>query len=279
MNALDRPVRECPLAIVDVETTGLDPRRGHRVCEVAVLRYDDGQPTATWQQLVNPQRPIEPGAYDVNGISDEMVADAPTFAEIAPRVVELTQGAILVGHNVWFDTRFLAAEMDRLGQPPIIPPACLDTLTLARALLELPRYSLTSVSSALRVRVHGRAHRALADVTLTWGVLIKLLDFLAEDDVITLQDVLQVQRASSYYLPQDHFQVPAPIQRALSEGLALQIQYADAAGRTTQRRVNPMRVVAGAECPALEAYCHLRNQIRHFRLDRIVAYDLLEPED
>lgn len=279
MNVPDRPVRQYPLAIVDVETTGLDPRQGHRVCEVAILRFDAGEHTAALQQLVNPQRPIEPGAYDVNGISDEMVADAPLFAEIAPRVVELTHDAVLVGHNVWFDTRFLAAEMDRLGQPPIIPPACLDTLTLARALLELPRYSLTSVSSALRIRVQGHAHRVLADATLTWEVLNKLLDFLAEDDVVTLEDVLKVQRASSYYLPKDHFQVPAPIQRALSEGLALQIQYADAAGRTTHRRVNPMRVVAGAECPALEAYCHLRNQVRHFRLDRIVSYDLIEDED
>lgn len=278
MSALDRPVREAALAVVDVETTGLDPRRGHRVCEVAILRFDGGEPTASWQQLVNPQRPIEPGAYQVNGISEEMVADAPTFAEIAPQVVELTRGAILVGHNVWFDTRFLAAELDCLGQPPIIPPACLDTLSLARALLDLPRYSLTAVSSALRVRAAGRAHRALADATLTWGVLTKLLVFLAEDDIVTVEDVLKVQHGSSYHLPQDHLQVPAPIQRALSEGLALQIHYTDASGRTTHRRVNPMRVVAGAECPALEAYCQLRNQVRHFRLDRIVSYDLIEHE-
>lgn len=278
MASRDCPVREGTLVVVDVETTGLDPAQGHRVCEVALVRYEAGHPTATVQQLVNPQRSIEPGAYDVHGITPEMLADAPLFAEVAPRVAELARDAVLVGHNVWFDTRFLTAELGRVGLA-LEAVACLDTLALARALLELPRYNLLSVSSALGIRLRGRAHRAMADALLTWGVLDKLLDYLAEDEIITLDQVLRVQRANSYYLPKDHFQVPPAIQRALAEGLVLRLHYTDASGRTTDRMVRPMRVVAGAECPAIEAYCYLRNQLRHFRLDRIADFELVEGED
>ncbi|MCD6302792.1 MAG: WYL domain-containing protein [Anaerolineae bacterium] len=278
MSSHDKPLRDHTLAVVDVETTGLNPAGGHRVCEIAIVRYEPEKPAVTLQQLVDPQRPMDAGALAVHGITPEMLSGAPRFSEIALRVVEMTQDAVVVGHNVWFDTRFLVAELDRLGLP-FEPITCLDTLSLARALLELPRYTLLSVSSALGIRLRGRAHRAMADALLTWGVLNKLLDFLEEDDIVALEDILRVQRGSSYYLPKDHFQVPAAIRRALAEGLMLRLQYTDASGRTTERMVQPLRVVLGAECPSLEAYCYLRNQIRHFRLDRIIAYDLVEGGD
>ncbi|MGC9359758.1 MAG: exonuclease domain-containing protein [Anaerolineae bacterium] len=273
----DRLLSGLTLAVVDVETTGLSPSRGHRVCEIAVVRYASGHPTATFQQLVDPQRPMDPGAFAVHGITDQMLAGAPPFPAIASQVLELTRDAILVGHNVWFDTRFLAAELGRAGLS-LAPNACLDTLDLARAILELPHYNLSTVSSALGVRVRGRAHRAMADALMTWGVLGRLLDLLDDDEIEGLEDLFQFQRARSYTATNERFDIPVAIQRVLAEGLMLHIRYTDAAGRATERIVHPLRVVPGAEAPALEAYCYLRQQIRHFRLDRIVSYDLVEGE-
>ena len=275
MASRDRLLCGSTLAVVDVETTGLSPSRGHRVCEIAVVRYASGHPTATFQQLVDPQRPMDPGAFRVHGITDEMLAGAPPFAAIAAQVLDLTRDAILVGHNVWFDTRFLAAELGRAGLS-LAPNACLDTLDLARAILDLPRYNLSTVSSALGVRVRGRAHRAMADALMTWGVLGRLLDRLDDGHVRSLEDLYKLQRTRSDAGSAQRADIPAPIQRALAENILLHLQYTDAAGRTTERMVRPMRVVAGAEAPALEAYCYLRQQIRHFRLDRIVSYDLVE---
>jgi DNA polymerase III subunit epsilon len=273
----DRLLRDSTLAVVDVETTGLSPAQGHRVCEVAVVRYASGRPAATFQQLVDPQRPMDPGALRVHGITDEMLVGAPPFLAIASQVLELTRDAVLVGHNVWFDTRFLAVELGRAGLS-FAPNACLDTLDLARAILDLPRYNLSTVGSALGVRVQGRAHRAMADALVTWGVLGRLLDLLDDGEIGALDDLYRLQRARGYAASAPTHDIPVAIQRALAESMMLHLQYTDASGRTTDRMVRPMRVVAGADAPALEAYCYLRHQIRHFRLDRIVSYDLVEGE-
>ena len=94
-----------PVAVVDLETTG-----GHfeqdRVTEVAVLRFEQGR-ISRHQWLVNPQQPISAFITRLTGISNEMVADAPVFADIAPALLPLLQGHILVAHNSRFDYTFL----------------------------------------------------------------------------------------------------------------------------------------------------------------------------
>ncbi|MCS7261452.1 MAG: 3'-5' exonuclease, partial [Anaerolineae bacterium] len=128
---------------VDVETTGLDPGLGHRLCEIAIVRWQDGHELETFTQRVNPERPVDPGAQDIHGISDEALRDAPRFEEIAPLVRNYLEHAVIVGHNVLFDVGFLAAEWRRLRWPT--PEVILvDTLTLARLWLDLSSYRLTS---------------------------------------------------------------------------------------------------------------------------------------
>jgi len=84
MSLLDLPLKNAPLVFIDTETTGLRPDLGHRVVEIAALRTDGLQKVAEFSALVNPQRTLDPGAMAVNGITPDMVADAPTFAEICP---------------------------------------------------------------------------------------------------------------------------------------------------------------------------------------------------
>ena len=90
------PIRQAPLAFVDVETTGLYIDEGDRVTEVAVLRVNPGQPAVHYSQLVNPGRPIGVKASEISGITDKHVATQPTFASIAPQVFALLDGAVVV---------------------------------------------------------------------------------------------------------------------------------------------------------------------------------------
>ena len=124
---------------LDIETTGLEQEKGHRIIEIAVLPYLYDELTGTvtpkgkFVQRINPQRAIDPGAYAVHGISYEDLAYCPTLEEVAPKVVRLLSACnLLVAHNGnGFDLPFIAAELLRIGQP--IPDVeAVDTMVQGR---------------------------------------------------------------------------------------------------------------------------------------------------
>lgn len=92
--------------MVDVETTGFSPSRGHRICEIALVSLDArGETVDEWHSLVNPRRGT--GAVEVHGITDAMVRDAPVIEEVLDEVWQRVAGRVLVAHNAPFDLRFL----------------------------------------------------------------------------------------------------------------------------------------------------------------------------
>src|SRR5512135_3086934 len=120
-----------PFTYLDVETTGLSAWYGDRICEIALLRCEGDNVIDTFQSLINPERPISPGAARVNGLRDADLADAPRFAHIAEQVLALVEDAVIVCHNVPFDLGFLCGEFGKINRPlPSVPT--LDTLAIAR---------------------------------------------------------------------------------------------------------------------------------------------------
>ena len=122
---------EIPYVAADVETTGLSAADGHRVCEFALLRFLRGTVIDSYVSLVNPLRPIDPGASAVNGITDAMVAGAPTFADLLPRILVFLADDPLVFHNAPFDLSFLRSEA-RIAGGSWPGNRVIDTLALAR---------------------------------------------------------------------------------------------------------------------------------------------------
>ena len=136
-----RPLGEVPFAFLDTETTGLSPRTGGRVCEVAVVCVVGGREVSRFSSLINPETPISYGAMMVHGISDEMVEQEPTFAELADELHSQLDGKVLVAHNAQFDVGFLQAEFTRLERVmPVVPVVC--TLRLARRHFKFPSNKL-----------------------------------------------------------------------------------------------------------------------------------------
>lgn len=113
------------VAGLDIETTGLDQEKGHRIIELALLLYTfapesgEHELRGKYVQRINPQRAIDPGAFAVHGIAYEDVAHSPTWNEVAPKVVRMLKACDLaVAHNGdGFDMPFIAAELMRIGQP------------------------------------------------------------------------------------------------------------------------------------------------------------------
>ncbi|MFC8921964.1 exonuclease domain-containing protein [Cellulosimicrobium sp. NPDC057127] len=168
-----------PFAVLDLETTGFSPRLGDRVAEVAVVLVDDaGRVEDEWCTLVNPERDL--GPQRVHGIAAADVALAPTFDRVAPDLLRLLAGRVLVAHNAAFDTRFLRAELGRAGVAAAIDPlACLCTQQLAGRHLDGPR-GLAACCAAVGV-VHDGVHSALGDARATAGLLGHFLDVAVDD--------------------------------------------------------------------------------------------------
>ena len=104
-------LRDLAYAVVDVETTGGGPHRGHRITEIAVVHVDHGEVTGDFSTLINPGRSIPPFVRSITGISPAMVEGAPFFEHVADRVAELLEGRVFVAHNARFDRGFVRAEL------------------------------------------------------------------------------------------------------------------------------------------------------------------------
>ncbi|MEI6438318.1 MAG: 3'-5' exonuclease [Candidatus Omnitrophota bacterium] len=171
---------EAEYVVFDVETTGLSVTEGDRIIELAALRLKNGLPVDRLVSLINPGRPLAPGAQDINGITEDMVLGAPSAAEVLPRMIELSSHACLVAHNASFDIKFLAYELALGGRKLYDATPVIDTIKMAKAFLPyLSSYRLGSLANSLGVKV-GIAHRAEADVEITVAVFQRLLS-MAED--------------------------------------------------------------------------------------------------
>jgi DNA polymerase III subunit epsilon len=148
------------LAFVDVETTGANPVVD-RITEIAVLRVENGEVLERWSSLVNPGMPIPANIQALVGITDEMVAAAPVFAELVDRVGSLFAGCIFVAHNARFDYGFIKNEFQRIGQDFDAPVMC--TVKLSRALFpQHHRHGLDALIERHGLTCTAR-HRAMGD--------------------------------------------------------------------------------------------------------------------
>ncbi|MFN0014379.1 MAG: exonuclease domain-containing protein [Saprospiraceae bacterium] len=159
-------------AIIDVETTG-GSARFERITEIAIVLHDGKQVLDTFSTLLNPERSIPWSITQITGITDEMVAHAPRFFEVAKQIVQMTEGAVFVAHNVAFDYGFVSEEFARLGYEFSRKKLC--TVRLARQVFPgLPSYSLSNLKRHFGI-VSEKSHRALDDTLATVEVFERIL--------------------------------------------------------------------------------------------------------
>jgi DNA polymerase-3 subunit epsilon len=164
--------------ILDTETTGLDPKLGHRIIEVAAVELVDRRPTGrTLQIYVDPEREIDAGASEVHGKTWEDLKGQPKFAEIAPAFLEFARGATWVIHNAPFDIGFLDREFGGAKLPPCadVYGGLIDTLALAREAFPGKRNNLDALCERFGVcNAHRTLHGALLDAQLLAEVYLAM---------------------------------------------------------------------------------------------------------
>jgi DNA polymerase III epsilon subunit len=264
-------IADLRMAFLDVETTGLSPRRGDRVIEIAMARAQNGAIVGTFASLVHPERRISLGASAVNGIYDDDVRDAPRFAEIADAVKDFLRDAVIVCHNAPFDLGFVSSEMERAGKK-FSAPCVLDTLQIARANYRFGSNGLQALARRLAIPTP-HAHRALGDALTTHEIFKWFVSDLWGENQPTLEALMKAQ-GSRRRLGASQVVLPPEIEEALSRGTRLRIEYVDMRGSRSERWVTPRQVIEQREATYLIAFCHLRQEERNFRMDRIVKMEI-----
>lgn len=192
---LDRPFASLDITVVDVETTGLNPDQGDRICEIGAITYCNNQEIGRFHTLVNPLRPIPPQASAVNGITADLVANAPDASVVLPKFRDFIGDSVLAAYNAPFDMAFLRTELVLLGHPPL-EHSVIDVLWLARRFLPgLNRYSLAAVAGELGVD-HSKAHSALGDVTATASIFRLLMPHVIRAGLHTVDSLIREQAMS-----------------------------------------------------------------------------------
>lgn len=156
--------------VLDTETTGLDPKQGHRIIEIGAVElntHNYSEFVNVFHCYLNPDRDIPKESYNVHGLSYDFLADKPRFHEVIDQFLQFIDGAQLIIHNADFDMQFLNYELFRIRMPPIPNTGVIDTLKLARKRFPKERVNLDALCHKFNIDTSQRKfHGALKDAKL-----------------------------------------------------------------------------------------------------------------
>ncbi len=163
--------------VLDTETTGLDPKSGHRIVEIGCVELINHIPTnRTYHQYINPERDMPDEAFRVHGLSVEFLGGHPVFADIADSFVNFVDGATLIIHNAEFDMGFLNAELTKLNRPKLPMERAVDTVRMARRKFPGAPANLDALCRRFAIDNSNRElHGALLDARLLADVYLELI--------------------------------------------------------------------------------------------------------
>lgn len=184
--------------VLDTETTGLDPKQGHRIIEVAAIELEGRRVSPRhFHHYLDPEREVDEEAAKVHGFTWDMLRGRAKFADIAPSLLAFLGDAELLIHNAPFDIGFLNHELALLGLPPLVNPVT-DTLKLAREMHPGKKNSLDALCSRYEIdNAHRTLHGALLDTELLAEVYLAMTrgqgSLLGDEAVPTERQAAQAQ--------------------------------------------------------------------------------------
>jgi len=259
----------------DFETTGLSAVED-RVVEVGAVKFDNqGLEIARFEQLVNPERPSNPRARAVHGISDRELATAPNASAVIPIFLDFIGEAdttTMLAHNASFDAGFLGAEVARLGLT-MPEHSVVDTLSFARRRLPALRsHRLDVLARHFDLDPHG-PHRALADSRRVMSLWFALGGDAGLAGVVP----------AIYPIHDPAGPMPAPrgwdrLAQAVAGGLTVRMVYEGGRKSAIPREITPKRFLNRGGVAYVASFCHIDAKEKAFRLDRVRSYEVLAPQ-
>jgi DNA polymerase III epsilon subunit family exonuclease len=253
-------------AFLDIETTGLSPWFGDRICQIAVIVTEGKRIKETFDTLVNPERSLSPAASQINELNEADLTEAPLFEELIPKLESLLKDAVVVCHNAKFDIQFLDNEYRRL-EKQIEIPNLIDTLLVATQYFDLPSHGLDYLADAFQVHTRMHGSRAQSDALTAKNVFFAMMESLKPSGK-PLDDYIGIYNSPAW--PDEGVYLPTELSEAINSGKRLFIKYMDKNGEISERWISQVKVMGLSDYLYLQAFCHTREAERTFRLDRIL---------
>ena len=163
--------------VLDTETTGLDPKSGHRIVEIGAIELINHIPThKTYHRYINPERDVDQGAFEVHGLSTQFLSQFETFGNVVDEFNAFIKGDPLIIHNAPFDIGFLNSELLAIGRRAIDENRIIDTLPMARQRFPGAQVNLNALCRKYNIdNSHRDLHGALVDADLLARVYLELI--------------------------------------------------------------------------------------------------------
>lgn len=286
-----RPLDELSFVAIDLETTGLVPGFD-AITEIGAARFAlraDGAviPADTFEELVNPERPISPKVSEITGIDDAMVEQARTVSAVIPDLLEYLNAmptTVLLAHNARFDIGFLAATFRALGIEEQLPPAVCTVAVAKRNLPEAPKYGLGAlmdwIGSDRANREDSIYHRALPDALHARNLFAHCVQKTGHR---TLEALGAKRAVIADAATEEVLELPehmASLERAIDRGEDVSLNYRGGSKGRSRRPVRPLALFVQNASLYLRATCLVDLQDKSFRADRIRAvHPYVRPEE
>ncbi|OUW68694.1 MAG: DNA polymerase III subunit epsilon [Candidatus Pelagibacter sp. TMED202] len=162
--------------ILDIETTGLEYKEGHRVIEIGCIELNNKEVGASYHQYINPSKTLTEDNIKIHGITNEYLTDKPLFDEIADDFLAFIRESPIIAHNASFDVGFLNFELEKLSKPKIAKVRVIDTMIVARQRFPGQQISLNALIKKLKINtfINRDQHGALKDAKLLTDVYLEL---------------------------------------------------------------------------------------------------------
>ncbi len=162
--------------ILDIETTGLEFKEGHRIIEIGCIELNKKEVGLHYHEYVNPSKTLTEDNIKIHGITNEYLTDKPIFEEIADSFLDFIHDSYIVAHNASFDIGFLNFELERISKPIISKERVIDTIKIARERFPGQQVSLDALIKKLKINtlINRDQHGALKDAKLLTDVYLEL---------------------------------------------------------------------------------------------------------
>ena len=162
--------------ILDIETTGLEHKEGHRVIEIGCIELNNKEVGASYHQYINPSKTLTEDNIKIHGITNEYLIDKPLFDEIVDDFLAFIEDSPIIAHNASFDIGFLNFELEKLSKPKIAKERVIDTIKIARQRFPGQQVSLDALIKKLKINtlINRDQHGALKDAKLLTDVYLEL---------------------------------------------------------------------------------------------------------
>ena len=162
--------------ILDIETTGLEHKEGHRVIEIGCIELNSKEVGASYHQYINPSKTLTEDNIKIHGITNEYLIDKPFFDEIVDDFLAFIEDSSIIAHNASFDIGFLNFELEKLSKPKIAKDRVIDTIKIARQRFPGQQVSLDALIKKLKINtlINRDQHGALKDAKLLTDVYLEL---------------------------------------------------------------------------------------------------------